>query len=209
MAADFRFVADAAERDADELAVHRARDRLAERGLADARRADEAEDRPLDLRRRALPHLQLLHRQVLDDALLDLVEVVVILVEDRARRDRIEPILGERRPRDVEHPVEVGADHLVLGRRRRHPLQAIELALGDRRDRLGQLRLGEARAQVGDLGLLAFAELLLDRLELLAQVVLPLRVGHLLLRGRLDLALHLEQRDLAAERVGDRLQLRR
>ena len=43
----------------------------------------------------------------------------------------------------------------------------------------------------------AFAELVLDRLQLLAQVVLPLRVGHLLLRRRFDLALHLEQRDLA------------
>ena len=56
---------------------------------------------------------------------------------------------------------------------------------------------------------LALAELVLNRLELLAQVVLPLRVGHLLLRRRLDLALHLEQRDLARERAGDRLELRR
>ena len=48
VAADLGFVAHAAERDPDELAVHRARDRLAERRLADAGRADEAEDRPLD-----------------------------------------------------------------------------------------------------------------------------------------------------------------
>ena len=46
VAADLRLVADAADRDADELAPERARDRLAERGLADAGRADEAEDRP-------------------------------------------------------------------------------------------------------------------------------------------------------------------
>ena len=45
VAADLGLVADAAERDADELAPERARDRLAERGLADAGRADEAEDR--------------------------------------------------------------------------------------------------------------------------------------------------------------------
>ena len=75
----------------------------------------------------------------------------------------------------------------------------------DRGDRFGQLRVGDALAQLLDLGLLAFAELVLDRLQLLAQVVLPLRVGHLLLRGRLDLALHLEQRDLAVERVRHRL----
>ena len=54
VAADLRLVAHAAERDAHELAVHRARDRLAERRLADAGRADEAEDRPLDRAGRAL-----------------------------------------------------------------------------------------------------------------------------------------------------------
>ena len=82
MAADFRLVADAAERDAHELAVHRARDRLPERCLADARRADEAEDGTLHV------PLQLPHGQVFDDALLDLVEIVVIFVEHAARLDR-------------------------------------------------------------------------------------------------------------------------
>src|SRR5215208_2323177 len=48
---DLRLVANAAEREAHELPVHRARDRLAERRLADAGRPDEAEDRSLDLRR--------------------------------------------------------------------------------------------------------------------------------------------------------------
>ena len=42
VAADLGLVAHAAEREAHELAVHRARDRLGERGLADARRAGEA-----------------------------------------------------------------------------------------------------------------------------------------------------------------------
>ena len=69
---------------------------------------------------------------------------------------------------------------------------------------LGQLGVLDALAQLGELVALAFAELLLNRLHLLAQVVLTLRVGHLLLRLRLDLALQLEQRDLARERRGDR-----
>ena len=47
VAADLGLVAHAAEREADELAPHGARDRAAERRLADARRADEAEDRAL------------------------------------------------------------------------------------------------------------------------------------------------------------------
>src|SRR5262249_24869644 len=45
MAPDLRFVADAAQRHADELAAERPRDRLAKARLADARRAHETEDR--------------------------------------------------------------------------------------------------------------------------------------------------------------------
>ena len=49
VAADLGLVAHAAQRHAHELAARRPRDRLAERGLADAGRADEAEDRALEL----------------------------------------------------------------------------------------------------------------------------------------------------------------
>ena len=45
VAADLGLVAHAAERDAHELAPERAGDALAERSLADAGRADEAQDR--------------------------------------------------------------------------------------------------------------------------------------------------------------------
>ena len=66
MAADFGFVAHPAQRHAHELAVGGARDRLPQRGLAHAGRADQAQDRCL--------HLvdALLHREVLQDAFLDL-----------------------------------------------------------------------------------------------------------------------------------------
>jgi hypothetical protein len=65
----------AAEREAHEGAAGRPRDRLAERGLADAGRADQAQDRPRQLVG------ALLDREVFDDALLDLVETVMIIVE--------------------------------------------------------------------------------------------------------------------------------
>ena len=58
-----------------ELAAQRPGDRLAERRLADARRSDEAQDRRLRLR------VQLQHGQVLEDALLDLLQVEMVLVE--------------------------------------------------------------------------------------------------------------------------------
>ena len=124
--ADLGFVAHAAQRDAHELAVHRARDRLPERRLADARRADEAEDRSLQV------PLQLPDGEVFDDPFFDLVEVVVVLVEHTPCLDRIEPIVGRLRPRHVEDPVQVRADHLVLGRGRRHALEPLDLAQRDR-----------------------------------------------------------------------------
>ncbi len=201
VAPDFGLVAHTAQRDAHEGAIHRAGDRLPERGLADAWRADEAEDRPLHVA------LQLPHGQVLDDALLDLVEIVVILVEHAARLARIEAVFGRDAPRDLEDPLDVRAQHLVLGRRLRHPLEALEFTRGRLPDGVGKLGLVDALAEVAGVGGVRLAEFVLDRLELLAQVVLPLRVAHLLLRLRLDLALELEQRDLALQRGRNRVEL--
>ena len=76
VAADLGLVAHAAERDAHELAAGRLGDRFAERGFADARRADEAEDRPSQLVG------ALLHGEIFDDAFLDLLQAVMIDVED-------------------------------------------------------------------------------------------------------------------------------
>ena len=56
---------------------------LRERRLADAGRADEAEDRALQLLDERL------HREVLEDALLDLLEAVVVLVEDLLGLDEV------------------------------------------------------------------------------------------------------------------------
>ena len=80
VAADLGLVAHAAQGEAHEVAARRLGDRLAERGLADARRADEAQDRAL--------HLvdALLDREILEDPLLDLLQAVMVGVEDRLRR---------------------------------------------------------------------------------------------------------------------------
>ena len=70
-----------------------------------------------------------------------------------------------------------------------------------------QVGVGNAPAQILRLRLVAFAQLVLDGLHLLPQVVVALGFGHLLLRGRFDLALQLEQRNLVRERRGDDLHL--
>ena len=72
----------------------------------------------------------------------------------------------------------------------------------------GDLLFGDRLAELGDvLGhLLALAELLLDRAQLLAQVVLALRLVHLAARLRGDLLLHRQDGDLLAQAVVDQAQ---
>src|SRR5205085_2652092 len=98
VAADFGLVANAAERHAHELAPRSTRNRLAERGLADAGRADEAEDRATQLVGTAL------HREVFDDAVLDLFEAKVIRVEDFLCEVEVVLDLGLLAPRDAQEP---------------------------------------------------------------------------------------------------------
>ena len=166
MAADFRLVVHAAEADADEFAVHGARDRLAERGLADAGRTDEAQDRRLALRR------QLAHGEIFDDAPLDLVEVVVVVVEDAAGLGDVDRLVLGQRPRQLDQPVEIGAHHAVFAGRLGHALQAAQFLARLILDLLRHAGLGDGGLELGGfdgLALLAFAELALDRRHLLAQ----------------------------------------
>ena len=171
VAADLGLVAHAAHADALELAAERAGDRLAERRLADAGRADEAEDRAARVR------LEPAHGEVLEDPVLDLLDVVVVGVEHLARVLEVEVVGRRRVPRQRGQPLEVGADHAVLGGGLRQLLEPRELALGLAAHLLGQRDRVELLAQLLDLGLgrVALAQLLLDRLELLAQEVLALR----------------------------------
>ena len=74
---------------------------------------------------------------------------------------------------------------------------------------LRELGVLDALPHLRDLVALAFTELLLDRFELLSQVVLTLGVGHFLLRLRLDPPFELEQRDFTCQRVDDGLELLR
>ena len=173
------------------------RDRAPERRLADARRPDEAEHR----RRRV--RLQLADREELEDPLLDLVDVVVVAVEHAPRLLQVEVVVGRLRPRERCDPLEVGPDHAVLGRLRRQLLQPVELALRGLHRVLRQSGGLDLLAQLVRLrGLLVhLAELLLDRLELLAQEVLALALLHLGLDLRLDPRADRDQLELAREQL--------
>ena len=74
--------------------------------------------------------LSLPHGEELEDAVLDLLDVVVVGVEHLARVREVEVVLGRLVPRQRRDPLEVGADDAVLGRGLRQLLQPRELAVG-------------------------------------------------------------------------------
>ncbi|OPZ86875.1 MAG: hypothetical protein BWY76_00743 [bacterium ADurb.Bin429] len=203
MAADFRLVAHRPQRDADELPLHSAGDGLSQRGFSHARRADETEDGPLHVR------LQLAHRQVIENAVLHPLQVVVILIENRLRFQDVEAVLRTLFPGQLEDPFHVGAGDRIFRRRGIDGIQPIHLARGDLTRFLGERRRFQLLAQVLHFGAqtaLHLAQLALDGLHLLAQHVFALRFFHLRLHRLLNTAADFQDFDLAVEQFGEAAQ---
>src|SRR5947208_2923955 len=99
MAADLRLVAHAADADPLKAPTQSSCDRTSQRRLAHPRRADEGEDRAGSL----TPALAVGHQradgQKFEDAVLDLLDVVVILVEHLASVGQIKVVLSGGVPR--------------------------------------------------------------------------------------------------------------
>src|SRR3954454_17783908 len=192
MAADLGLVAHAAQGHAYELAPRRFGDRLAERGLADARRPDETENGPPELVRPALD------REILDDAFLHLVEAVMVVIEHVLREFEVALDLALDAPGYAEQPVEIIANDGRLGRHRAHLPELLELGLSALPRLLGELGVLDFLVELVELvALIAVSELLLDRLHLLVEVVLALLLLHLALDARANALLDLKDGDFA------------
>ncbi len=202
MSANLGLVMHAAQREAHELAPQGARNRFTQRGLAHARRSKEAQDRALHLR------VQAAHRQVVKNAFLDLLQVVVILVQDLFCLDDIGFLAGGLRPRQYHQPFQVIPGHRIIGRHRRHarqPRQLLQRLFLDLVRHAGLLDLFLELLGVA-LGFVLLAQLLLDRLHLLAQVVLALRLLHAVLHLGLNLVAELLHLQLFGQVLVDLLQ---
>ena len=137
---------------------------------------------------------QLPHREVLDDAVLDVLEAGVVGVEDVSRRLEIEVILGALAPRQLEDRVEPGPNPTVLGTLFAGAIEAIDLAFNGLCDVGGEVERLEAGPIVRVAAGGALTELLLDGFELLAQDVLALRLVDARRRVVADLLVDVEAR---------------
>ena len=110
MAANFRFVAHATERDTGEFPSHRPGDGTSQGGFANPWRADKTQDGAFRV------VFQFAHSEVFKNAVFDFLEIIVIFVEYLAGMVDVEIIFGRDRPRQVHQPFEIGADHRMFGR---------------------------------------------------------------------------------------------
>ncbi len=179
VAANLRLVVHASQRHALKDPPGGASDGLAQRGLADAGRAGKAQYGTLALR------IELAHRQVLQDASLDLVQAKMIRIENPARLGQIYGRLRRRLPRQLAQAFEVGTKHRDFRAALAHALQALEVAQRVFQNVLGHACGIDGLLQVLDLrrALLALAQLFLDLAQLFTQNVLALAFAKL--RARL------------------------
>ena len=189
MTANFGFIANAAERHPHVVAADRASDRASETGLTDAWRADKTDDR-----RAQFVAGEFAYGDVLDDAVLDLVEAVVIFVEDLARRFQAEVVFRFDRPGQLGQPFEIGADHTDLGRHRVLLLESFDLGECLLLHFLGHPARFDLVAHFARDRFLgrAFGEFFLNRPHLLAEIVLTLLAIHARLRFARDLLAEIE-----------------
>jgi hypothetical protein len=113
----------------------------------------------------------------------------------------VDALLRDLRPGQLDQPIEIGADHAVLGRSLGHALEPLQLLQSLLLALLGHAGLLDRLTQFGDLGraFLALAELLLNLAELLAQDMFALTAGERLLRLLADLLGQAQHLDLLRE----------
>ncbi len=121
---------------------------------------------------------------------------------------QVAALLGLLVPGHADQPVHVVARDGGLGRHRRHRLEALQLLDGLLLDVLRHPGFFDLLLELVDLVplLVLAAQFLLDRLHLLVEVVLLLRLLHLLLDARLDAAVDLELVHLGFEDAADAVQ---
>src|SRR5579871_6155238 len=141
----------------------------------------------------------LLHSEIFEDPLLDLLKPEMVGVEHPLGALDIALDLGAVVPRHRQQPVEIVAHNRRFGRHRAHRAQLLQLRQGLVERLFGEGGFVDPLFKLAQFvaAILALTELLLDRLHLLVQVVLALRLLHLTLDAVADPLFDLEDADFA------------
>ena len=202
VAADLGLIPHTAQAQADILAAQALGDGARDAGLADTRRADQADDLALDVRG------QLADRQHFEDAVFDLFQAVVVAVQDVLCLGDVEVVLGEGVPGQFQAGIQIGADD--------RPLLVAALHFGQTVHFLEELLLPlGVEVQGRDLaavflglggGVIVLAQFLADHVHLLVQVVVALVLVHGFIDLLRDLLVDLQHPALAVHPLYEQAQ---
>ena len=200
MAADVGLVTDAAQRQTGALTVHGTGHGQGHGGLAHAGRADKAEDLALGVR------VQLADGDKLQNALLHLVQSVVVLVQNFTGLGHIRPVAGGLVPRQLQADIQIVADNGGLGAGVGLLTQPLQLA-----EQLVMYLLRQAEGvDLSGVGLqllvAVLAQLVLEDLDLLAEDHVALDLGHTAAYLLLHLRLQGQDVHLVGQDVVDKAQ---
>src|SRR6185312_7081111 len=197
MAADLGLIVHAAQARAHELEAERPRDTLTEGRLTHSRRAHEAEDGASAL------GIELAHREILQDAPLDLLQPVVVLVEHAPRPPDVDVLHVRPAPGQPHQQVQVCAQHAVLGARLAHALQTLQLFAGLLLGLRRHVGRGDGFVELSGVAAsaLAFTQFLLQLMQLLAQHGFALTLPQRGLRLLGDVARDLEHLHAMSEEL--------
>ena len=200
MTADFRLVAHAAERHLHELPPNCLGDCANDGCFAHAGRADEAQNRAAHIL------LELEHRQIFDNALLDLLQPVMILRQHLPRALQIQIVGRLLAPRQVENPLDIRPGHADFRCAGRHPGQALQLLVHALTCFVVQRRILGAFAKLLHIRRVGIAQFGLDGLHMLAQIIILLIFVNLFLDALLHLLFHAGQFNFAAQNGAEAFQ---
>jgi len=202
VAAYFGLIPHTAQRQAEKLPPQGPGDGTAQRGLACARWPHKAEDGPLGI------GFEFSDGQVFDDTFLYFLQVVMVFIQHTLGVLDVQHVFRTVVPRQGRDPVQVSRSDRVLGRRRVHPLQALQFPLGFLFCLFRKVLLSNLGPILLDfyLALILFTQLFLDRFKLLTQVKLPLALVHVLLDLRLDLLSQFKDLKLSVDQAGNLFQ---
>ena len=202
VAANLGFVPHAAQTDAHIFAAKAFGDGARNTGLANARRAYQTDDLCLHVR------CQLAHGQHFQNAVLDLFQAVVVPIQNLLGAVDIQIIHGHGVPRQIQTGIQIGTDDRGFLITALHPGQAVYLLEQLFLAVLGKVKLPDLAAVIIGLGvgIVPFAQFVVDDVQLLVQVVIALVLVHGLVDLFRDLLFDLHHLTFAAQHLHKALQ---
>ena len=192
VATNFRFITHAAERNFNIVAASRLRDGTCQRGFTNAGRANEAQNWAFNGFRARL------HRQIFQNALFHFLKARMVVVEHFFSHIQIAFHFAVFFPRNRRDPVEVVTNHRCFRRHGAHVAQFFQLRFALLTRFFAQLGVFNFIFQLAGFvaAFIQLTQFLLNRFQLLIQVIFALGFFHLALHATADAFLGIQHPNL-------------